>query len=99
MREFALPDDLAEIPLQGYRGSYAVIDLQAEGEDRMDIFVIKVIHGEEKSTFFRSYISETEGTEGNGRQEITDQSAHRDGLDVTGDYEQFIRDLAFCHGL
>ena len=34
MREFASPDDLSQIPLQGYRGSYAVMDLElAEDEE------------------------------------------------------------------
>lgn len=66
MREFALPDDLSEIPLQGYRGSYAVLDLtffDRENSDHPDkedfhkgrylsaVYAIKVIHGEEKSCF------------------------------------------------
>ena len=51
MREFALPDDLAQIPRQGYRGSYAVADFipWADKEQKISsIFAIKVINGEER---------------------------------------------------
>ena len=56
MREFILPDDLTQIPRQGYQGSYAVIAMElAEDEDDNDymaeairrIRAIKVINGEE----------------------------------------------------
>ena len=60
MREFILPDDLTQIPRQGYQGSYAVIAMElAEDEDDNDymaeairsISAIKVINGEERDMF------------------------------------------------
>ena len=60
MREFILPDDLTQIPRQGYQGSYAVIAMElAEDEDDNEymaqairsISAIKVINGEERDTF------------------------------------------------
>ena len=47
-----MPDDLTRIPLQGSRGSYAVMDLgladDAEDPKVCSVFVIKVINGEER---------------------------------------------------
>ena len=105
MKEFALPDDLAEIPLQGYRGSYAVLDLSVSGGDQdddsgersepyiADIYVIKVIHGEERNTFSRRYmpdeaLSDREIEDG---KEPSVNGSRR--LDVTADYDQLIHDL------
>lgn len=60
MREFILPDDMTQIPRQGYQGSYAVIALElAEDEDDNEymaeavrgICAIKVINGEERDVF------------------------------------------------
>lgn len=52
LREFSLPDDLTRIPIQGSRGSYAVMDLgladDAEDPKVCSVFVIKVINGEER---------------------------------------------------
>ncbi len=131
MKEFALPDDLAEIPLQGYRGSYAVLDLEVGGEVQLDgknqsgcegqmddgrkvvsrrdekdsekedepqstrirLFVIKVIHGEEKKTFSRIYIPESESDDDYEYNEMTISSDAIDRLDVIRDYEEFICDL------
>ena len=56
MREVALPDDILQIPRQGYRGSYAVADFipwADKGQQISSIFVIKVINGEERDTFRR----------------------------------------------
>lgn len=55
MREFAAMDDLTQIPLQGYRGSYAVMDLGLAGEEEdpkiRSVYAIRVINGEERGTF------------------------------------------------
>ena len=52
MREFAAPDDLSQIPLQGYRGSYVVMDLELTEEEEeakiQRVFAIRVINGEER---------------------------------------------------
>ena len=56
MREFALPDDLSQIPRQGYQGSYAVADFipwNDKEEQISSIFAIKVINGEERDNFRR----------------------------------------------
>ena len=67
MREFALPDDLTEVPRHGYQGSYAVIDgdlLSKPGEYWIsDICVIKVINGEERGLFERSLSEDAEEDE------------------------------------
>ena len=61
MREFLLPDDISQIPRQGYQGSYAVADFTA-GEDQTQqissIFAIKVINGEERDSFRRKISGE-----------------------------------------
>ena len=91
MREFALPDDLSEIPRQGYQGSYVVLDLEAEQEDAAHlskVFAIKVINGEERGIFHRSL-------ERMEQEEVTDT-----------EYENMIRELQrfigylpiVCHG-
>ena len=60
MREFNLPEDITQIPRQGYQGSYAVIAVElAEDEDDNEymagaiqsISAIKVINGEERDCF------------------------------------------------
>ena len=52
MREFAAPDDLSQIPLQGYRGSYVVMNLELTEEEEdakiQSVFAIRVINGEER---------------------------------------------------
>jgi hypothetical protein len=52
MREFAAPDDLSQIPLQGYRGSYVVMDPELTEEEEnakiRSVFAIRVINGEER---------------------------------------------------
>ena len=59
MREFLLPDDMTQIPRQGYQGSYAVADFIPWDDDEgmiSSIFVIKVINGNERG-LFRRHIS------------------------------------------
>jgi len=54
MREFLLPEDMAQIPRQGYQGSYAVADFIPWDDDEgriSSIFAIKVINGKERDTF------------------------------------------------
>ena len=54
MKEFLLPDDVAQIPRQGYQGSYAVADFipwDDEEQQISSIFAIKVINGKERDTF------------------------------------------------
>ena len=61
MREFSQPDDMLEIPRQGYRGSYAVVDLTlADSGDALlrSIYAIKVINGEERDSFRRTIRSD-----------------------------------------
>ena len=56
MKEFLLPDDMTQIPRQGYQGSYAVADFVLRDEDERQIrsiFAIKVINGKERDTFRR----------------------------------------------
>ena len=56
MKEFLLPDDMAQIPRQGYMGSYAVADfIPWDDADQQigSIFAIKVINGNERDTFWR----------------------------------------------
>ena len=62
MREFVLPDDLTQIPRQGYKGSYAVADFilwDDEEQQISSICAIKVINGEERDNFIR-FISREE---------------------------------------
>ena len=57
MREFLLPDDISEIPRQGYQGSYAVVDFIPwdDEEGRISsIFAIKVTNGKERDLFRRN---------------------------------------------
>ena len=113
MREFALPDDLSEIPLQGYRGSYAVLDLVfADWEDLdypdkckgvyhkerylSDVYAIKVIHGEEKSSFRLTFDPDDRRAGRDFLEESGDETERSDPLldmDRTSDYEQMITDL------
>ena len=54
MKEFLLPEDMAQIPRQGYQGSYAAADFIPWDDDEgriSSIFVIKVINGKERDTF------------------------------------------------
>ena len=55
MGEFTLPGDLSQIPLQGYRGSYAVMDLELEEDEAeakiRSVFAIRVINGEERGIY------------------------------------------------
>ena len=66
MKEFLLPDDLSQIPRQGYQGSYAVVDIvlsekpaesvsasagEAFSSGIDSIYAIKVINGEERDNF------------------------------------------------
>ena len=48
LREYSLPDDLTEIPRQGYRGSYAVLSIKVRGKEITGFCAIKVINGEER---------------------------------------------------
>ena len=55
MKEFLLPDDMSQIPRQGYQGSYAVADFilwDDEEKQICSIFAIKVINGKERDTFW-----------------------------------------------
>ena len=57
MKEFLLPEDISQIPRQGYRGSYAVADFIPWADDKgliSSIFAIKVINGNERGTFRRN---------------------------------------------
>ena len=57
MKEFLLPEDMSQIPRQGYRGSYAVADFIPWADDKgqiSSIFAIKVINGNERDTFRRN---------------------------------------------
>ncbi|MBQ4177336.1 MAG: hypothetical protein II640_07730 [Lachnospiraceae bacterium] len=68
LREFAPPDGLLQIPRQGCRGSYAVLDLEVRGEAEskkgpgtdegtdkiLSVCAIKVINGEERGIFSES---------------------------------------------
>ena len=56
MREFRSPEEMSGIPRQGYLGSYAVTDfsLTENPEQRLSIYSIKVINGEEKDYFYRN---------------------------------------------
>ena len=104
MKEFALPDDLSEIPLQGYRGSYAVLDLSVSGGEQdadngerfepyiADIFVIKVIHGEERNTFSHRYVQD-EALSNRVIEVREEAAAYKGRLDVTADYDKLIHDL------
>ena len=51
MREFILPEDISEIPRQGYRGSYAVGAFEMTEKEILGICAIKVINGEERGMF------------------------------------------------
>ena len=56
MKEFLLPEDMAQIPRQGYLGSYAAADFicwDDEEQQISSIFAIKVINGKERDTFRR----------------------------------------------
>ena len=56
MKEFVLPEEMSQIPRQGYRGSYAVADFilwDDEDQKISSIYAIKVINGEERDSFRR----------------------------------------------
>ena len=48
MRELSLPNDMNEIPRQGYRGSYVVLAFTVSGMQITGLCAIKVINGEER---------------------------------------------------
>ena len=79
MREFARPDDLNEIPLQGYRGSYVVADFSfADIGGRLYLtgfFAIRYIRGEERASLGKELT----------RREITDTTADREMSDAAID--------------
>ena len=57
MREFLLPEDMNQIPRQGYQGSFAVtaFALQKEKDQPIgSIYAIKVINGKERAAFRRN---------------------------------------------
>lgn len=81
MREFATPDDLSQIPRQGCRGSYVVMDLELTDDEDAKIksaFAIRVINGEE-----RGVISAEAGEEEDSAE--AGENEHSDEADETGD--------------
>ena len=59
MKEFVLPEEISQIPRQGYQGSYAVTDFTLSDEKERQIssiFTIKVINGEERDSFRKKII-------------------------------------------
>jgi len=77
MREFVLPEEMTQIPRQGYRGSYAVASFvfnedTADDEDigkRIEsICAIKVINGEERDIF----VGRTQGASREEQRKLTD---------------------------
>ena len=78
MREFTGPEDLHQIPRQGEQGSYAVVHIGLTEEDPVkirEIFAIKVINGEER-TSFHEYL-----------EDVTDREAEK--RMIVG-FEQFV---------
>lgn len=66
MREFSMPGDPDQIPRQGYRGSYVVMELtvsKANNDDPKitDVCAIRVINGEERGIYM-SGIAQMNGT-------------------------------------
>ena len=62
MKEFLLPDDMSQIPRQGYQGSYVVADfILWNDEERQisSIYAIKVINGEERDSYSSGIIKDT----------------------------------------
>ena len=93
MREFAMPEDLTQIPRQGYQGSYAVIDLEVEGSEEdpkiRSIYAIRVINGEERGSFSMQ-IPEAEEIE-KSVEEGADDKAVKQVLRDEAHYEKLIR--------
>lgn len=73
MREFPGPDDLYEIPIQGYRGSYVVADFSfAPVEGTLWItgfYAIKVIRGEERGVLYKTLLDQETETINTDRDE------------------------------
>ena len=97
MREFAVPEDLTQIPRQGYQGSYAVIDLEIEGTEEdpkiRSIYAIRVINGEERGSLSMQ-IPEAEENENNDEFEKgTGVKAEKQVLFDDAHYEKLISRL------
>ena len=88
MREFSAADDLTQIPRQGYRGSYAVIDLKLTDDPEdpkvCSVFVIKVINGEERGLHFDEIPDDREPSEEDYEKLILDLQAYIGHLPIVG---------------
>ena len=88
LREFSAPDDLTQIPLQGYRGSYAVMDLDftddPEDPKVCGVFVIKVINGEERGIHTEEISDDSEPSEKDYENLIRNLQAYIGYLPVVG---------------
>lgn len=88
LREFSAPDDLTQIPLQGYRGSYAVMDLgltdDPEDPKVCSVFVIKVINGEERGIHTEEIPDDSEPSEKDYENLIRNLQAYIGYLPVVG---------------
>ena len=67
MREISLPDDLTEIPRQGYRGSYVILSITVKDMDITGLCAIKVINGEERGILLEEAINPEPGDDSEER--------------------------------
>ena len=70
MRELSLPDDLTEIPRQGYRGSYVVLSITVRDMEITGLCAIKVINGEERGILLEEDSGSDPGTGSDGRDRL-----------------------------
>ncbi len=98
MREFAMPGDPDQIPRQGYRGSYVVMELNTtegreEGPKISSACAIRVINGEERGIFLREVSADRkcEGIKG-------DPDEDKENKDIAVDEGKENKDIAADEG-
>lgn len=88
LREYSVPDDLTQIPLQGSRGSYAVTDFELTDDSKepkvCGVFVIKVINGEERGIHTEAIPDDSEPSEEDYEKLIRNLQTYIGYLPVVG---------------
>ena len=87
MREFSLPDDLTEIPRQGYRGSYVILSITVKDREITGLCAIKVINGEERGILLKEAAD----------MELGDDSDQRERLESFREFAGYLPIV--CHDL
>ena len=70
MRELSLPDDLTEIPRQGYRGSYVILSMTVREMKITELCALKVINGEERGILLEEGLDPKSGVDSDERNRL-----------------------------